>query len=165
MGGTDPEHMKDLIESSQLFEASSRMQTASNTLRQMANQSVPDPALRQNLQWVGHFLEEIDLASFGQSDFSANFAVPATEARPFFYEALANIDELLQAAGIADEQKLRTFLTDTFSVLTSGGGKKLPPAQLSLAATLLERFANAMLTQLNGIPPSPRSSFPLEVAV
>lgn len=157
--------MKDLIESSRLFEASSRMQTAANTLRQISDRAVPDPALRENLQWVGHFLEEVDLASFGQSDISADFAVPATEARPFFYEALDNIDTLLRASGIADESKLRIFLTETFGVLTSGGGKTVSAQQLSLAAALLERFASAILTQLNSIPASPRSGFPLEMAV
>jgi len=67
----------------------------------------------RNLEWVGHFLEEVDLASFGQSDISAEFAVSAQKPA-IFYEALANIDDLLRSAGIQDEPELHSFLTDTF---------------------------------------------------
>lgn len=142
------------------------MQTAANTLRLLANRISIDDALRHNLEWVGHFLEEVDLASFGRSDISADFAVSATEARPFFYEALANIDNLLKASGIENEPELHGFLTDTFSVLISGGGNAVNAAKLSLAALLLERFATAILMRLNTMPPPPsRASVALEMAI
>lgn len=157
--------MKDLIESSRLFEASSRMQTAANTLRLMNSQQVVEASLCANLEWVGHFLQQVDLSTFGQTGISADFAIPATEARPFFYEALADIDNLLHAADIEDDAKLRSFLTDTFTSLTSSGSKSIAPDKISLVATLLERFANAILTRLKRIPPSPIPGFALEMAI
>jgi hypothetical protein len=160
--GANP--MKDLIESSRLFEASSRMQTAANSLKVLADNGKIDQQLRANLDWVHHFLHEVDLASFGQSDISPDFAVPATEARPFFYAAMANIDDALRAAGIHDEVELRHLVADTFDALEPNANKQPASAKLRAVAKLLERFANAILNKLDS-PPFPNdASMPLVTA-
>lgn len=156
--------MKDLIESSRLFEASSRMQTAANSLKVLADKGQIDQQLRANLDWVHHFLHEVDLTSFGQSDISPDFAVPATEARPFFYAALANIDDALRAAGINDEVELQHLVAQTFDALDLGASEKPASARLRVVANVLERFANAILTRLDSLPSPIDTSTPLVAA-
>jgi hypothetical protein len=156
--------MKDLIESSRLFEASSRMQTAANSLKVLADNGHIDQRLRENLDWVHHFLHEVDLASFGQSDISPDFAIPATEARPFFYSAVAQIDDALRASGIRDEAQLRELLANTFDALDAKDTKKPTADQLHVVANVLERFANAILTRLDAVPSPIDTSIPLVTA-
>ena len=139
------------------------MQTAANTLRLMTAKETIDPSLRDNLQWVGQFLQQVDLSTFGQTGISADFAIQATEARPFFYEALASIDSLMHVSGTQTE--VSAFLNDTSAFLRSRGDISIARDRLSLAATILEKFANAILTQLKRIPPSPVLGLTVEMAI
>ncbi len=152
--------MKDLAESSQLFEASSRLQSAATALRKIETHRPLAQSDRSSLRWSGKFLEEVDLNVDPRSHHSASgeLSVQATEVRPSFYAALLNIQPAFRAAGIKADQQMQTFLASTYHVLTSGGrlGRKQTKesSRLDLAATFLEELSRALLVRLtdNGVP-------------
>lgn len=146
--------MKDLAESSQLFEASSRLQSAATALRKINAHRPLAASDRTSLRWSGRFLEEVDFNVDPRSHQSASgdLSVQATEVRPSFYAALLNVQPAFRAAGIKAEPQMKTFLLSTYHVLTSGGDvgrKKIePPTRLDLAASFLEELSRALLIRL-----------------
>lgn len=152
--------MKDLAESLQLFEASSRLQSAATALRKLEAHRPLAPSDRNSLRWSGKFLEEVDLNVDPRSHQSASgeLSVQATEVRPSFYAALLNIQPEFRAAGIKAEPQLQRFLLSTYHLLTSGGhrgtNKNPEPNRLDLAAGFLEELSRALLIRLtnNGVP-------------
>ena len=152
--------MKDLAESSQLFEASSRLQSAATALRKIEAHCPLAESDRSTLRWSGKFLEEVDLNVDPRSHQSASgeLSVQATEVRPSFYAALLNIQPTFRAAGIRADTQLQTFLLYIYRVLTSGGHlepkRNRESSRLDLAATFLEELSKALLVRLtnNGVP-------------
>lgn len=161
--------MDDLIESSRLFEASSRLQSAASVLAGLAEGGAINNQDVSVLKWAAEFLRQVDWTA-GDSDtrgVSGRLALQATTVRPVFYAALIGIQKRLLDAGIGNEAKVVAFLRKLYSFLEEGGnhGKKngtLEPAHLALAATLLHEIATGILLQLtdNGLP---RENEPLTV--
>jgi hypothetical protein len=147
--------MKNLLESSEVFEASSRLQAAATTLHKISQGEELTDRDRDNLQWCGQFLEEVDWgAQENGAGENAHFSVPATEVRPSFYETLLNTQAVFEQAGIQDPEDLRNFLSGTYQLLLSRGTVENGSLNINLAAIFLERFATELLLRLsgNGVP-------------
>jgi hypothetical protein len=150
--------MSDLLQSAQLFEVSSRLQSASTSLSALADGRQLDDAQKNALRWAGAFLSQVDWASRAQSRESIvdRFAVQATAARPTFYEALVSLFPDFRRLGIASPERVTGFLSKLYTVLLEGGDKALgiKSDRLRLAAELLEWLSQSMLDQLtdNGVP-------------
>jgi hypothetical protein len=152
--------MKDLFESSQIFEASSRLQSAAASLRKIKDHQSLTPNERGNLRWSGRFLKEVDWSEDTRNgaSVSGELSVQATDVRPSFYATLLHIQPVLRSAGIHAEDQLQQFLSATYHLLTAGGYDKrkqaFDAATIDLAATLLEELASALLIRLtgNGVP-------------
>jgi hypothetical protein len=147
--------MKNLLETSEIFEASSRLQAAATTLQKISRGENLKDYDRDNLQWCGEFLEEVDWGTREnlRGD-AAHFAVQATEVRPSFYETLLNSGRVFEEAGIQDPDDLRKFLSSMYSFLASRGTVENESLNITLAAVFLERLATELLLRLtgNGVP-------------
>ncbi len=147
--------MRDPLESAQIFEASSRLQSAATTLRKMQKgDKLLDPD-RENLKWSGHFLEEVDwTAADCREGVSADLAMQATEVRPSFYATLLHIKPSFQKAGITETTQRNDFFLSTYELLTSGGAQVRPSGpegtiDVGLAAVFLEELSRSLLVLLN----------------
>jgi hypothetical protein len=146
--------MKDLLESSQLFEASSRLQSAATALRKIEKGESLDNRERKDLKWSGHFLEEVDWdADTGcDENVSGDLSVQATEVRPSFYAALYNREADFQRAGITGRDQRHEFFSMTYRLLTHGGrvsGKRSKKrSNIELAALFLDELSKALHLRL-----------------
>jgi hypothetical protein len=149
--------MKNLLESSEIFEASSRLQAAASALRKISQGEKLTEYDQYNLQWCGQFLEEVD---WGAQDHPVgdigHLAVQATEVRPAFYVTLLNTQKVFEEGGIQDPKELRNFLSAMYLFLVSGGktNENQFLEKIDLGATFHERLATELLMRLtgNGVP-------------
>jgi hypothetical protein len=153
--------MADLSESSRLFEASSRLDSAATVLLKLSEGQPPTGIDRQTLEWAGSFLREVDWSTRDNcpTGIASNLAVQATEVRPTFYAALIGIQLRLREAGLNQEKEVANFLRRLYQFLINGGpqGKTkagLPADKLKLASAFLRHLAEGLLIQLtdNGLP-------------
>src|ERR1039458_9044394 len=153
--------MTDLNESSHLFEASSRLDSAATILGRLSEGQATTPADREALKWAGGFLSEVDWSSGVSNDARSlgNLAVQATEVRPTFYAALIGIERRLREAGLKQENEVVEFLQKLYRFLIRGGMKgkgkaTLPSERLQLASAFLLELSQRLLIQLtdNGLP-------------
>jgi hypothetical protein len=150
--------MKDLHETSRLFEASSRLQSAATVLRKCHSGDQLNSDDRESLVWAGRFLSEVDSSTnpAGACGASGGLSVQATEVRPSFYTTLLNVEPAFRGAGITADSELRSFLSATYAFLLSEGRSATdsPVDHLELAAFLLQELAKALLIHLtgNGVP-------------
>lgn len=146
--------MKNLLESSEIFEASSRLQAAATSLKRISQGKNLTERDEDNLHWCGQFLGEVD---WGAQDHGVgevgHLAVQATEVRPSFYITLQRVFE---DAGIQHPEELRNFLSAMYRFLLSRGkaGENQFLEKIDLAATFLEQLATELLIRLtgNGVP-------------
>jgi hypothetical protein len=115
--------MKDLLESSHIFVASSNLQSAATALRKIEEGQALDSSDRTNLKWSGRFLEEVDWDTDCASaeQISGDLSVQATEVRPSFYAALLSIQPAFRRAGIKADNDRQRFFMSTYRLLTAGG--------------------------------------------
>lgn len=148
--------MKDLLEESQIFEASSRLQSAASALHKVMDGIELHPTERRNMKWSGRFLKEVDQrqSSRGTTSVSGELSVQATDVRPSFYATLFQLQPMLREAGIKAEEEVEAFLWSTYQLLTAGGeyrGERRCDAKtIGLAATFLEELASTLLIRLTG---------------
>jgi hypothetical protein len=142
--------MKDLLESSQIFAASSRLQSAATALRKMEKGQSLDAREQDILKWSGRFLEEVDWDADASctENVSGELTVQATEVRPSFYAALHNRDADFRRAGIDGEAERHQFFSTTYQLLTNGGRvprkQAISPDKIELAADFLEELSRAL---------------------
>lgn len=145
--------MKDLLESSHFFVASSNLQSAAAALRKIEESQALDSHDRENLKWCGRFLTEVDWdTDCGSAEqISGDLSVQATEVRPSFYAALLNIQPALRRGGLRSDEARQQFFVSTYQLLASGGQKRKNNPQkteLELAAIFLDELAKALLLRL-----------------
>jgi hypothetical protein len=153
--------MSDLLQSSRLFEVSTRLQTASACLSRLAVGETPEPACEESLKWAGNFLGQVDWNSELEPGPRAggNLAVQATTTRPTFYASVLKIAPDFVSAGVKTQDEIVVYLRSVYELLDSGGAKKssLSADRISLAARLLHVMSQSLLAQLgnNGLPKQP----------
>jgi len=153
--------MSDLLQSAQLFEVSSRLQTASTYLQKMVDGEGPGPAGEDALKWAGAFLTQVDWASKIKPAEGARegLAVQATSARPSFYRVITKLFPVFEHNGITTSEDVSAFLGDVYTTLVGGGTvtEGLVPERLRIAATLLELLSQSVLSQLSddSVPEQP----------
>src|SRR2546423_3643134 len=105
--------MKSVLESSEVFEASSKLQAAATALDKLSHGGQLGREERENLKWCGVFLEELDwrAPAHGGSEGAAHLSVRATEVRPSFYATLRNTQQLFHDAGIERPEQIHEFLS------------------------------------------------------
>lgn len=141
--------MSSLLESADLFETSSRLESASGHIASLCEGHSLDARGRQALRWAGELLMRVDWMSsdaWSSSKASPDMATRATAVRPQFFDALVlNRDDFAQA-GLKSTKDVCTFLEKLYTFLNSGGETiELDMAQLSLAADFLHDIAQAVL--------------------
>ena len=151
--------MTELSESSRLFEASSRLDSAAAVLSKLSKGEQTTSAERKALVWAGDFLCRVDWTAGGGNGAASfgNLAAQATEVRPTFYAALIAIERRLREAGLTREEQVVEFLRKLYQFLANGGANgnsKLPAERLQLASVLLLELSQRLLIQLtdNGLP-------------
>lgn len=150
--------MRDLTESSRLFEASSRLQSAATAVAKLQASQALNDVDRENLGWAGQFLSEVDSTTNpeGVGGITGDLAVQATDVRPSFYAALVNVEPALKGEGIEADSELQDFLSATYQYLESAGATAnlQSGGRIHLAQVLLEELAKALLIRLtgNGVP-------------
>lgn len=153
--------MSDLLQSAKLFEVSARLQTASTYLLGVAEDKQPGDAGQQALKWAGNFLSQVDWASKVKpsGEGREGLAVQAASARPAFYRVLMRLLPVFEEHGINTSGAVSSFLSRVYKTLVAGGTDRngASPEHLRLAATLLERLAQSVLSQLSdeGTPEKP----------
>jgi hypothetical protein len=151
--------MEDLNEAVQLFEASSRLESAATILHKIGAGEQSTAGERQALQWAGRFLAQVDWTAgrYGQAGVSGGLAVQATAVRPTFYNALIGIERHFRDAGLRQEKDVIAFLRGCYSFLIGGGAQKkhrISPEKLRLASLFLRELSQGLLVNLNrnGVP-------------
>jgi hypothetical protein len=150
--------MKTVLASSDIFEASSKLQAAATTLQRLLRGDDVCEEDRENLRWCGSFLEELDWRASADnvSEGAAHLSVRATEARPFFYATLRHTRHLFNEAGIGDAEQIQEFLSSTYEFLMAAGeeAKGEDLQHMDLAAAFLGRLSTELLLRLtgNGVP-------------
>ena len=149
--------MKDLTESSTIFEASSRFQSAASALAKVGRSETLDAGDRENLAWTGRFLAEVDSTTNPNgSGIAGNLSVKATDVRPCFYTALLNFQKEFAGLGIQTMDDLRSYLSEAYRFLLAAGDANLPEKGLRPAEKLLHELAKALLVRLTGNGVAPR---------
>lgn len=148
--------MRSLLETSEIFEASSKLQAAATALAAISERAAIRDADRENLKWCGNFLQEVDWSTHtpGAAAGCGNLAVQATEVRPSFYATLLNARRLFLDAGVR-ENEIQAFLAKTYEFLSSAETMNgCDVRQLKLAAIFLDKVAADLLMRLtaNGVP-------------
>jgi hypothetical protein len=152
--------MADLIESSRLFDASCRLDSAATILNKLSEGRPPTPKDREALVWAGSFLNQVDwtAGSSNGAGVVGNLAVQATAVRPTFYAALISLQRRLIDEGLTHEKEVIDFLRRLYQLLKKGGSsnkaKPLPAEKLRLASVFLHELSQRLLIQLtdNGVP-------------
>lgn len=151
--------MADLIESSRLFEVSSRLDSAATVLSKLSKGQPTTSTDRELLVWAGGFLNQVDWTAGSSNGAGSigNLSVQATEVRPTFYAALIGIERRMREAGLERENEVVEFLRRLYQFLIRGGSKGkgvLPSDKLQLASALLSELSQRLLMQLtdNGLP-------------
>lgn len=151
--------MENLAESSQIFEASSRLASAASAIKQLHTTKTVSESEKASLNWACGFLAQVDWTTTvpDHTPPASGFCVQATAVRPAFYSALISITRKLSRAGLNKESDLKEFLNQVFNLLgkeCEKAARETPPERISLAATFLSDLSNYLLMQLthNGIP-------------
>jgi hypothetical protein len=150
--------MKTVLASSDIFEASSKLQAAATSLAKLSQGDALRDEDHENLRWCGVFLEEVDwkARTDAGTEGAGHLSVRATEVRPSFYATLRNTKQLFTEAGIADPEQIREFLSSTYHFLQSSGemNKDQSFDHMDLAAAFLHRLSTELLLRLtgNGVP-------------
>ena len=138
--------MLDLAQSARLFDASTRLQSASSAIEQIAGGAKVSGDADEMLKWVGEFMPSLDWNS--AVGMSGGLAVQATSARPTFYASLQKIGPQLSAAHIRTDKDVEGFLGQLWQFLQSGGQSHiLDNDRLRLAANLLHEISQGLLSQ------------------
>jgi hypothetical protein len=155
--------MPELEQSARLFQASARLQRASNALERLASQEEPNEQTIKVLKWAREFLTEVDLEA-GSSGVSGALAVEATTARPTYYMSITRLRPYFEEAGVRSRSDFITFLAGLFSVLLAGGRPPKPsvgaavaptsPDRVRLGARLLRELSSGLLAQNETHAPS-----------
>jgi hypothetical protein len=148
--------MKTVLASSDIFEASSKLQAAASILERLSRGDHLRAEDRDYLRWCGNFLEEVDWKAPAEAspEGATHLSVRATEIRPSFYATLRNTQQLFRDAGIQEEQ-VREFLSSTYQFLRSTAeGKEQSFEHIDLATAFLKRLSAELLLRLtrNGVP-------------
>lgn len=150
--------MKTVLASSDIFEASSKLQAAASILERLSRGESLRAEDRDNLRWCGSFLEEVDWKAPTEAsrEGATHLSVRATEVRPSFYATLRNTQQLFRDAGLQEEQQVREFLSSTYQFLrsTAEGKEQQSFEHIDLATAFLKRLSAELLLRLtrNGVP-------------
>jgi hypothetical protein len=150
--------MKSVLASSDIFEASTKLQAAATALEKVLRGEQLRSEERENLKWCGVFLEEIDwrAPADAATEAASHLSVRATEVRPFFFATLRNTQQLFHDAGIEDPEQIREFLSSTYHFLrsTEATHDSARVEHLDLAVAFLQRLSTELLSRLsgNGVP-------------
>jgi len=147
----------DLLQSAKLFETSVLLETASEGINKIADGLGLSENETEALDWTRDFLTQVDWdnSEKGAASASGYLAVPATEARPNFYESLEKLRSDFQGAGLSDDQAVTQFLIDLLQVPNGGvSGGSNQKQKIVLASRLMREFSLSLLGELsnNGLP-------------
>lgn len=149
--------MSNLFESGDLFEASTRLESASASIARLADGHKLDDKGKEALRWAGELLLCVDWqgGSGRDANVSPDTAVRATSVRPTFYTTLLRTREEFRKADLKNEDEVFHFLRDLYLLLS---GKKdagdVSDLRLKLAADFIHEISKDLLLQVchNGLP-------------
>lgn len=150
--------MRTVLASSDIFEASTKLQAAATALEKMSRGEPLRHEERTILKWCGIFLEEVDwtVSAGAATEGASNRSVRATEIRPFFFATLRNTQQLFHDAGLQEADQVREFLSATYHSLKLADEMHDPSrvAHIDVAAAFLQRLSQELLSRLsgNGVP-------------
>lgn len=149
--------MSNLFESGDLFEASTRLESASAWITRLADGDDLDENGTKALQWAGELLECVDWqgGTERRTNVSPDTTVRATSVRPTFYTTLLRTREEFKKAGLENEDDVFGFLRELYLLLN--GEKDTPDisgARLKLAAGFIHEISRDLLLEVchNGLP-------------
>lgn len=148
--------MQDILETSRIFEASSKLQSTASLLVKIAEKQDLSEGEANLLVWSGRFLSEVDwsFSDKTKEDTSGSFALQATAIRPTFYSSLISTASHFRNAGLKSEQQIANFLHKVYKLLLQGGvvaetESKLTKRELKLAHDFFSGMSRNLLIQLN----------------
>ncbi|MBX3180288.1 MAG: hypothetical protein KF886_23300 [Candidatus Hydrogenedentes bacterium] len=145
--------MSTIFESSDLFEASIRLEDAAASLAQIAETCKLDATDTGSLKWAGDLLRSVDwdFQKDSPRHINPDLAVQATSIRPFFYNVLIESRDQFIAAGISSEEDALDFFRNFYGLLN---GEKAPSdiskSHLSLASKFLHEISRGLLLEVTG---------------
>lgn len=150
--------MTDLLNTALLIEVSSKLQTAANSLEDLANGNKLGPSQSEAFQFVGELLTQFDFKTKSQrkSLGEESFVVQTFATRPKFYKSLINTIPKLNKIGISSSKDVFMFLKQLHNILATGGSTpvSLSHEKLTIASDMLQGLSQDIMSELNnnGLP-------------
>lgn len=134
--------MPDLRESSDLFETSVRLQSASDAITRLSKGVELTPNDSTSMMWVNQFLSNVSETRYSPA---GRLMMQADSARPTFYATVEKLSKRLIEEGITSRADRAAFFSELRNIL-SEPSLQHSTSRLSLAASFLEEFSRGLLS-------------------
>jgi len=143
--------MPSLFEFAELFEASTRLEYAAQSVCQLIDGISLSDEDKSSLNWAGQLLERVDWyeSKWASAHVTADLAVQATSVRPIFYSTLTKTFRKIQESEENEEEIRRNFLRYLHHLLNkSDKSEEIPKEYLRFSADFLHLLSRSLLLQV-----------------